>query len=239
LQNNAGDSLQISAGSASFTFSTPLLSGASYNVTVQTQPITPTQICTVEPGTGQGVVGDGNVTGVRITCQRTEFTVGGQVAGLAGSGLLLQNNGGPALAIAADGAFTFPGSLTNGAAYSVSVAAQPVNLSQTCAVSQGSGSINGADVASVQVACTTNAFTIGGNVAGLGGLGLRLRLNGAESIDVVQNGPFTFVTPVPSGVAYDVTVERLPFLPPGNCTVTNGAGTVGAADVADVTVNCL
>src|SRR5262245_58721533 len=68
------------------------------------------------------------------------FTIGGTVSGLAGTGLVLQNNGGNSLAVAANGSFAFTGQLTNGAAYSVTVATQPSNVSQNCIVANGSGS---------------------------------------------------------------------------------------------------
>jgi hypothetical protein len=39
----------------------------------------------------------------------TTYTVGGIVSGISGSGLVLQNNGGPGLMVSASGAFIFPG----------------------------------------------------------------------------------------------------------------------------------
>jgi trimeric autotransporter adhesin len=78
------------------------------------------------------------------------FTVGGTVTGLNGS-LVLQNNGGANLTVAANGTFTFTGPLNSGAAYSVSVLTQP-GL-QTCFVSNGSGSVS-ANVTNVEVACS-------------------------------------------------------------------------------------
>src|SRR6266446_1162300 len=46
LQDNGGDNLPVSANST-FTFSTAIASGASYSVTVLTQPTNPSQSCTV------------------------------------------------------------------------------------------------------------------------------------------------------------------------------------------------
>ncbi len=82
------------------------------------------------------------------------FTVGGTVSGLAGSGLVLQNNAGDDLSISADGAFTFSATVTGGNAYAVTVRTQPAILSQTCTVSNGSGTIT-ADVSNVVVNCVT------------------------------------------------------------------------------------
>ncbi|HSW26762.1 MAG TPA: hypothetical protein VLJ62_28665, partial [Burkholderiaceae bacterium] len=82
------------------------------------------------------------------------FTIGGTVSGLAGSGLVLQNNGGDDLSVAANASsFTFASSLANGTPYDVSVRTQPAG--QTCTVQNGSGSAT-ANVAGVAVACTSN-----------------------------------------------------------------------------------
>ena len=51
LQNNGGDNLVLTAN-GSFAFPTTLASGATYAVTVQTQPTSPYQICAVTMGTG-------------------------------------------------------------------------------------------------------------------------------------------------------------------------------------------
>lgn len=82
------------------------------------------------------------------------FTVGGTVSGLAGSGLVLQNNAGDDLSIAADGAFTFATKVSGGNSYAVTVRTQPAILSQTCTVSNGSGTIT-ADVGNITVTCVT------------------------------------------------------------------------------------
>ena len=57
-----------------------------------------------------------------------EFSIGGTVTGLVGSGLVLQNNGGNDLAVGSDGAITFTDGLPDGAAYEVTVLAQPVSF---------------------------------------------------------------------------------------------------------------
>ena len=63
------------------------------------------QTCAVSQGTG--TVANGNITTVAITCVTKTFAVGGTVAGLTGSGLVLQNNLGDNLTVADDGTFTF------------------------------------------------------------------------------------------------------------------------------------
>src|SRR6185312_6768358 len=138
LQNNAGDSLNVSADGA-FAFATPLPTGAPYVVTVQTRPALPRQTCTV--ANGSGTIAGASVTNVAITCTTDKFTIGGTVAGLAGSGLVLRNNGGDNLAVSASGAFTFATSLPSGGTYAVTVQTQPSGPVQSCTVSGGNGTV--------------------------------------------------------------------------------------------------
>ena len=240
LENNGGNAVEVAADGA-FTFSTPIATGAPYDVTVQTQPANPRQSCTVANGTG--TVGSAPVTNVAVTCVSI-FTVGGTVSGLAARGLVLRNNGRDDVTMNADGSFTFATPLTSGDAYDVTIAAQGALPSQTCVVANGSGTIGAADVTNVAITCTTNSFTIGGNVSGLLGIGLVLQNNAGNDLAILGNGGFEFSASVPSGGAYNVTVARqpdpLPFLPRQTCTVASGSGsgTVAAADIVDVVVSC-
>ncbi len=92
----------------------------------------------------------------------SHFTIGGTVSGLVGSGLVLQNNAGDDLTINANGGFTFTTALNDGDTYSVSVLTQPTSPSQTCSVSNNSGTVAGADVTDITVTCTENVafFTV-------------------------------------------------------------------------------
>jgi large repetitive protein len=236
LSNNGGDNLPIGADGG-FTFPAQLASGATFNVTVRTQPSGPSQACTV--GNGSGTVGNGNVTTVVVSCSTSDFTVGGSVGGLAGSGLVLQNNGGDNLSIGADGGFTFPAAVPSGAPYNVTVAVQPSGPTQSCTVANGSGVIGADNVTNVAVSCVTTEFSISGSVSGLNGAGLILQNNGADALAVASNGSFTFATSVLTGMGYNVTVLQQPANPLQTCTVVNGVGTVNGADVATVEVSCV
>lgn len=96
------------------------------------------------------------------------YTVGGTVSGLAGTGLVLQNNGGDNLPISANGPFTFPTALGNGSPYNVTVFTQPTGPAQTCTVTNGSGTISGANVTNVQVTCVTVQWPLSVLLAGTG-----------------------------------------------------------------------
>jgi len=165
------------------------------------------------------------------------YTVGGTIAGLSGT-MVLQNNNGNNLAVSANGAFTFTTQLTGGSAYSVTVLTQPTGPSQTCTVTNGSGTIGSTNVTNVSVSCTTNSFTIGGTVSGLAGTGLVLQNNGGNNLAIAGNGGFTFSTLLQSGATYAVTVLTQPAGPSQDCAVTSGSGTVGAGNVTNVVVAC-
>jgi hypothetical protein len=110
---------------------------------------------------GDGIMVEGNVPAPTVF-----YTVGGAVSGLAGSDLVLQNNGGDSLAVAANGSFTFATPVGAGAPYGVTVLAQPASPAQTCTVQNGSGTAT-ANVTSVAVSCVTTPIARTWRGAGL------------------------------------------------------------------------
>ena len=233
-RNNSGDNLAISAD-GDFVFPTEIKNGEGYSVSVLTQPGSPTQQCTVS--NGSGTVSDNNVSSVIVTCV-IAYTVGGNVSGLSGSGLVLQNNSGDNLGISSNGAFTFNTALLNGDSYTVSVLSNPTTPSQTCAVSSGSGTVGTAAVANVDVSCVTETFSVGGTVSGLNGSGLVLSINGGETLAVASNGAFTFVTSLDDGSYYEVDVATVPSSPDQTCTITNSSGYLDGGNADNISVAC-
>jgi len=84
-------------------------------------------------------------------------TVGGTVTGLAGSGLVIKNVNTGSSVTPGNGVFTLPDALPAGSSYNVRVDTQPSNPIQQCTVTNGTGTIAGADVTNVQVACASLA----------------------------------------------------------------------------------
>jgi 6-phosphogluconolactonase (cycloisomerase 2 family) len=230
LDDNGGDNLSVSSNGA-FSFATALASGATYKVTVLTQPADPVQNCTVTNGSGTV---SGTVTGVSIACT-TSYEVGGTVSGLAGTGLVLRNNGVNDLTVSSNGSFSFATALASGTAYNVTVLTQPANPSQNCAVANGIGTVSGS-VTDVAIKCTTY-YGVGGTVLGLAGSGLVLRDNGGDNLSVSSNGVFSFATALASGATYNVTVLSQPTYPNQNCIVANGNGTA-SVNITGVAVTC-
>ncbi|MCE7506722.1 lactonase family protein [Polynucleobacter sp. IMCC30063] len=170
LQNNGADNLSVAVNGGT-TFTTQLANGASYAITVLTQPngstcvvnngvgtiasaniTNSTVVCTVNPSSGGG--GDSGGGGGTPAPTAT-FTVSATVSGLVGT-TVLQNNGGNNLSVSANGVTTFTTALANGAAYAVTVLTKPA--SQICTVFNGSGVIASANVTNVTVVCTGYAY---------------------------------------------------------------------------------
>lgn len=84
-----------------------------------------------------------------------------------------------------------------------------------------------------------SAHSIGGTVTGIPGAEeLVILNNGGDDLTVSADGPFIFNTSVIDGDTYNVTVSGQPAT--ATCTVTSGgAGTVDAANVTDVIINCI
>jgi hypothetical protein len=237
VQLNGGNDLAV-PNNGTFTFSTQLANTTAYTVTVLTQPTGPSQTCTI--GNAGGTIAAANVTNVAITCATGAFALRGNVSGLAGTGLVLRNNGADDLAIVANGPFSFPMPYASGSGYNVTVATPPTGPSQSCSVAKGVGTIGSGDVTDVAVTCATGTFTINVTVSGLVGAGpLVLRNNGIDELRVTGNGTFTFPGLLASGATYDVRVATAPTNPVQNCGVSNGTGTVGGGNVTNVTVTCM
>ena len=166
----------------------------------------------------------------------TTYSIGGTVSGLAGTGLVLQNNGSNNTPVTGNGPFALNSPIAKNSTYNVTVLTQPSNPAQVCTVTNGSGTAT-ANVTNIQVACTTTAYTIGGTVQGLIGTGLVLQDNGANNLPISGNVSFTFSQPVDLGQTYNVTVSTQPSNPTQVCTVTNGSGTANS-NVTNVQVLC-
>jgi hypothetical protein len=133
LQDNGGNTLSVTAN-GSFTFSTKLPSGSTYDVTVSSQPTG--QTCT--PTNNTGTVGSSNVTSVVVTCSSATYTISVAVTGLTGS-VELQDDQGATLTFSSNNTQTFSNTYASGAAYTVSITSQPLTVS--CIPTYATGTI--------------------------------------------------------------------------------------------------
>lgn len=168
----------------------------------------------------------------------TTFTVGGNVAGLAaGNTAILQNNGGDNTTLG-NGNFTFDTAINDGSAYVVTVLTQPTSPNQTCVVTNGSDDIDGANVTNVSVVCTTNTYTVGGDVTGLAsGNSVTLQNNSGDDL-TIGNGSFSFATALDDESVYAATVLTQPTTPSQTCLVSNGAANLAGQNVINISIDC-
>ncbi len=186
--------------------------------------------CSGIPGGNNGGGGGGS-TG--------PFTISVSVTGLAGTGLTLTNNVTDKLTITGSGTFKFATTIAKGAVYAVAVTSQPVNPGQICVIPQGATGTATANI-TLNMTCTTGAFSIGGNVNTLQGSGLILQnvtAGGTEKLPITGNGSFTFVNPVATNGTYSVTVLSQPTNPTQTCTLQNANGTA-TGNVGNIVVTC-
>ena len=144
LANNGDDELTLTRN-GSFTFGENVAADGSYTVTVVTQPAG--QECVVANGSGTVNSQGDSVDSVTVTCTNTP-SLTGTLSGLVTGTVVTLINGSTKLALTENGPFAFPGEVSDGTAYEVTVLTQP--LGAICVVANGSGTFD-ADVATAIV----------------------------------------------------------------------------------------
>jgi hypothetical protein len=150
LLNNGTDLLSISAN-GTYSFSTPIVDGQSYVISVLTQPTSPSQTCTIANASGTVTA---NVTNADVTCATNTYAISGNVSGIpVAENIVLQNNGGDDLLLSADGNFVFSSQIADGASYTVTVLTPPPSA-PTCTVTNETGTVSSAPVTNITVSCS-------------------------------------------------------------------------------------
>jgi hypothetical protein len=181
LENNGGDDLTIVAN-GDFVFATELLNGATYDVSVLTQPTSPNQTCTVTGGTG--TVAEVDVTDIVVTCILNTYTIGGVVSGLpAGHQVVVRNNDADDLVISVNGNFSFATPLDDHSEYEVTVHSQPERPNWFCSVKNAVGALRGTNVTDVLIDCYPEAVLL----AKAGIRKVKLNWNSQDFIEVTSN----------------------------------------------------
>lgn len=145
LQNNGAEDLAMEED-GEFEFDTLLNDGDAYEVSVLEHPSG--QTCSIAGGVGE--ISGGDVNDVQVTCSEFAYSIGITVVGISGSAIL-QNNDGDDLIVSEEGSYTFSTEIADGSPYSVTVLTQPD--AQTCYVTDGTGIVDGGDVADIMLDC--------------------------------------------------------------------------------------
>lgn len=166
-----------------------------------------------------------------------DLVIGGQFTGVTKSGLVLQNNGGSDLPItpnsAGFGEFRFPQLAESDSSYNVTVKSPPSNASG-CEVANGAGKV-AFHVTNIVVTCKIRQHALKGTISGLTGNNLVL-VNGPDRVPVPAGATSFTMATVSEDAPYGVTILTQPDNQ--TCTIANGTGTVGQADITNVAVTC-
>jgi hypothetical protein len=168
------------------------------------------------------------------------FILGGSMSGITKTGLVLTNNGGSDYAVPVPsqgtgvGTFIFPDLLLDSDdTYNVEVKSKPANV-ETCQVFNGRGRV-AFDVTTVSVVCTIKKHELKGTISNLKGSGLVI-INGSDKQEIAAGTTSFTMTKVSEDAPYGVSILTQPA--GQTCTVANGTGIMGSADVTNVAVTC-
>ncbi|MDH5720600.1 MAG: hypothetical protein OEZ13_08255 [Spirochaetia bacterium] len=236
LQNNGVDNLELTENGI-FTFGTDHANLTEYNVSILKQPVN--QTCTVS--NGKGAINGQNVENISVSCSVNTYKIAGSITGLTAGGLILETNGITLNVDSTQTTFEFTG-ISNGANFNVIVNQHPAN--QYCTLTGNTGLVNLLDITDVAVACVntylvTGSFDTTGTGSGLAD-GLILQNNTLltnETLNMTAGvSTFAFITRVPDGYQYNVSIYQNPAAQ--SCTVASGTGTISSADV-NLTITCI
>ena len=159
------------------------------------------------------------------------YTVGGTVSGLAGSGLVLQNNGGDDRSLSANGAFSFPTPLSDTSAYTITVKTQPTTPSQICTVNNGTGTINGEPAGDVVVNCMTGSASIAFSSSGAAEFAYVAKTNGTISDGTISAYTISTTNGTLSPLGTPVAAGKFP------ASITVAGGFAYVANMSDNTIS--
>jgi hypothetical protein len=154
VQDNTGAALTFTSNNTQ-TFSNTYTSGATYSVTVQTQPAG--QTCTLSSNASGTITS--NIT-VTATCAATTYSLSVSVSGLSGT-VVMQDDQGQTLTFTSNNTQTFSNTYANGATYTVSVTSQPTD--QSCIPTYSTATINANTT--IMATCATGATRAMGTVS--------------------------------------------------------------------------
>jgi RNase P/RNase MRP subunit p29 len=161
--------------------------------------------------------------------------LGGSVTGLTKAGLVI-TDGRTELAVAENSSsFGFGDLIDSDTSYDVTVKTQPAGA--VCTIINGKGNSGQNNVTAIVLSCVTNAYKLAGKVSGVSS-GELVLVNGSDRATVTAGASvFEFPAKVADGAQYGVTVLTAPA--GKTCTISNGGGRMGSADVTNIEVACI
>lgn len=160
------------------------------------------------------------------------FSVGGVLSGLSGT-VVLVNNAADDLILNSNGAFNFAAPVASGGTYNVTVLTQPA--SQTCTVTNGSGTMGASAITNVAVSCATNTTTLSVSTAALALSVTGLTEYGVAGTPSSGLARVITVTNIGSFPAVDLEVNQ-PTYPSGTTASTTCGSTLAASASCTITI---
>ena len=245
LQNNAGDDLKLTAD-GKFTFTTALVEGAAYEVSVRTQPLW--QFCTVSKGSGKAAadVGDVAVACSAVQAQVSTFAGSGTTGSVDGNGtaasfylpysVVVGKSGGllvsdvgtnlvRKISPAGDVSIFAGGGAGGGSGDGSGTAASFAGLAGLVLDAAGNAyatEFNGNRIRKITPAADVTTFAGNGNSSSLDGHGTSATFNAPASVATDAAGNL-YVTELFGAVIRKIT-------PAGDVTTLAGSGALGFAD---------
>ena len=169
-----------------------------------------------------------------------QLLLAGTISGVTKPGMVLMNNNGSEFEVPVPSngtgvtTFRFPELISSDDKYDVQVKSVPSNVNKdSCRYRYNTGRA-GFDVTNIQISCDFKTQALGGTVSNL--KNELILVNGSDRV-IVPAGATTFaMAPVAQDAPYGVSILANPA--GQSCTIANGVGTMGAADVNNVTVTC-
>jgi hypothetical protein len=169
-----------------------------------------------------------------------QLLLAGTISGVTKPGMILTNNDGSdyEVPVPSNGTgttqFIFPGLISSDDKYDVRVKSVPSNVDiKTCQYLYNTGRA-GFDVTNIQISCAFKTQALTGTVSNL--KGELVLINGSDRVAVPAGATTFSMAKVAQDAPYGVSILTNPA--GQTCTIANGVGTVGAADVTNVTVTC-
>lgn len=168
----------------------------------------------------------------------SSYFIGGTVTGLQAGNSLIIKNGNSSQQISSNGLYVFDEAVIDARDYQVSVEQQPTSPSQTCVISNPSGTIAGEDVTNIDINCTTNSFQVQVKVTGLVPTNqLTLQNNSGDDLQINGNGLWTFSQSLLDLSHYQVSLLSAPVAPAQSCTLQQQEGNL-AGENSMVFLDC-
>ncbi|MCE9579586.1 MAG: Ig-like domain-containing protein [Deltaproteobacteria bacterium] len=125
------------------------------------------------------------------------YAITATVTGLVGAGLTL-GNAGETVVVDAAGPLTVTAEVPDGTSYDVTVIAQPHDPDQTCTITNGTGTIHGADAVDIAITCVTAPAPLT--------LVSRAPQDGATEVAATVTPTLTFSAPIDTATTSSITL---------------------------------